>query len=94
MVRVGVRELRQHASRYLALVKAGQSVEVTERGNLVAVLAPPHPAERARDRLIAVGRLIPAAGPTGRLRSSRPVPVAPGAPSNQDLLDAERDERL
>jgi antitoxin (DNA-binding transcriptional repressor) of toxin-antitoxin stability system len=34
--RIGIRELRQNASRYLALVKAGQTVEVTERGELVA----------------------------------------------------------
>ncbi|MDT7703988.1 MAG: hypothetical protein QOJ30_6313, partial [Pseudonocardiales bacterium] len=34
--RIGVRELRQNASRYLALVKGGETVEVTERGELVA----------------------------------------------------------
>src|SRR5919206_598636 len=59
MTRIGVRELRQNASRYLALVKAGETVEVTERGELVAVLAPPSPAATARERLIAEGRLIP-----------------------------------
>ena len=63
MTRIGVRELRQNASRYLALVKAGETVEVTERGELVAVLSPPSPAVTARERLIAEGRLIPAAGP-------------------------------
>ncbi len=60
--RIGVRELRQNASRYLALVKAGEIVEVTERGERVAVLAPPSPAATARERLIAEGRLIPATG--------------------------------
>lgn len=94
MERVGVRELRQNASRYLALVKAGQTVEVTERGELVAVLAPPGSERSQRDRLVAAGRLIPAPSPTGRLRSARPVPVAAGEPSNQELLDAEREERL
>jgi len=29
--RVGIRELRQHASRYVERVKAGEVVEVTER---------------------------------------------------------------
>lgn len=94
MARIGVRELRQNASRYLALVKAGQTVEVSERGTLVALLVPPHTSQSARDRLIATGRLIPATSPTGRLRSSHPVPPAPGQPTNQELLDAERDERL
>lgn len=91
--RVGVRELRQHASRYLALVKAGGSVEVTERGTLVALLVPPPSARTARDELIAAGRLVAATSPSGRIRSPRPVPTAAGEPTNQELLDAEREER-
>lgn len=94
MTRIGVRELRQNASRYLALVKAGETVEVTERGTLVALLVPPQRSDTARDRLVAAGRLIPASNPTGLLRSLRAVPVRPGEPSNQELLDAGREERL
>ena len=94
MERIGVRELRQNASRYLALVKTGETVEVTERGELVALLAPPGGPRSTRERLVAAGRLVPASSPTGRLRSSRPVLVAAGEPTNQDLLDLERDERL
>ena len=94
MERIGVRELRQNASRYLALVKAGETVEVTERGKLVALLAPPGGHRSTRDRLVAAGRLIPATSPSGRLRSPRPVPIAAGEPTNQELLDAEREERL
>jgi len=60
MTRIGVRELRQHASRYLEQVKAGEVVEVTERGTLVALLVSPTPAVAERDRLIASGRLVPA----------------------------------
>lgn len=93
MERIGVRELRQNASRYLALVKAGETVEVTERGELVALLAPPGGARSARDRLVLAGRLVPATSPTGRVRAPRPVPIAPGEPTNQELLDAERAER-
>jgi prevent-host-death family protein len=92
--RIGVRELRQNASRYLALVKAGETVEVTERGELVALLAPPAGSRSARDRLVAVGRLVPATSPSGRIRSPRPVPIAAGEPTNQELLDAQREERL
>ncbi|MDQ3611256.1 MAG: type II toxin-antitoxin system prevent-host-death family antitoxin [Actinomycetota bacterium] len=94
MERIGVRELRQNASRYLALVKAGETVEVTERGILVALLAPPGGPRSARDRLVASGRLVPATSPTGRLRSPRPVPITAGEPTNQELLDAEREKRL
>jgi antitoxin (DNA-binding transcriptional repressor) of toxin-antitoxin stability system len=94
MERVGVRELRQNASRYIALVKAGETVEVTERGVLVALLVSPQRSQTTRDRLVAAGRLIPAPNPTGRLRSPRPVPIAAGEPTNQELLDTEREERL
>lgn len=92
MERVGVRELRQNASRYLARVKAGETVEVTERGQLVALLSPPGKGRTARDRLIAAGRLIPGANPTGPL--PEPVPRGPGERTNQELLDAEREDRI
>jgi prevent-host-death family protein len=38
--RAGIRELRQNLSRYVERVKAGQTIEVTERGRLVARLTP------------------------------------------------------
>lgn len=41
MERIGVRELRQNASRYLDRVAAGETIEVTQRGELVACLVPP-----------------------------------------------------
>lgn len=62
MERIGIRELRQHASRYLKKVAAGETVEVTERGRLVALLVPPLPASTTRQRLIAAGQLTPGSG--------------------------------
>ncbi len=56
MERIGVRELRQHASRYLARVARGESIEVTDRGTPVALLVP-----IARDtwqELLTTGRVI------------------------------------
>lgn len=92
MERIGVRELRQHASRYLAQVKAGQTVEVTERGRLIAKLVPPQPAETARDALVAEGHLRPAT----RSRSTLPAPVdlPDGVPSVAAALDDLRADRL
>ena len=87
MERIGVRQLRQDASRYLERVKAGETVEVTERGRLIALLVPPHPATGARERLIAAGRLIPA---SGSLRLPRRVHA--DADSGDVLADL-RDER-
>ena len=85
--RIGVRELRQHASRYLDRVKSGETVEVTERGLLVALLVPPDPARGARERLIADGHLIPS---SGVLRLPRRVKAdrASGA-----VLDELREDR-
>lgn len=87
MERIGVRELRQHASRYLDRVKAGETVEVTERGILVALLVPPEPAVSARARLIAAGRLIPSSGP---LRLPR---RASAATDSGAVLDELREDR-
>ena len=59
---VGVRELRQNLSVYLRRVKAGETLEVKERGHPVAVLAPAASKTSALERLIAAGRATPAAG--------------------------------
>jgi prevent-host-death family protein len=85
--RIGVRQLRQHASRYLDRVKAGETVEVTERGRLIALLVPPDPARDARERLIAEGRLIPA---SGTLRLPRRTKVAV---SSDEILKDLREDR-
>lgn len=43
MESIGVRELRQHASRYLRRVSQGETLEVTDRGRPVARLVPVTP---------------------------------------------------
>src|SRR6184192_684455 len=58
MATVGIRELRQRASELLRRVEAGETIEVTDRGRPVAVLAPV-PDQRPLDRLRAMGDLIP-----------------------------------
>jgi prevent-host-death family protein len=57
MERIGVRELRQHASRYLARVANGEPIEVTDRGRPVARLVPVPSGESALAELIGSGRL-------------------------------------
>jgi len=65
----GVRELRDHLSRYLDAVRKGQEVTVTDHGKAVARLVP---LDRPRplDRLIAEGLATPGRAPkrprTGR----------------------------
>jgi prevent-host-death family protein len=57
MERIGVRELRQHASRYLARVANGEAIEVTDRGRPVARLVPVPSGETALAELLSSGRL-------------------------------------
>ena len=79
MERIGVRELRQNASRYLRRVEAGESFEVSDRGRPVAVLVPVRPSRR--DQLIAEGRLRPAAGSILDLGPPLPLPEGVEPPS-------------
>ena len=90
MERIGVRELRQNASKYLDKVKAGETIEVTERGQLVALLVPPSPALTARDRLIAEGKLLPS---ESGLPLRLPIPVRAELDSGA-VLDELREERF
>lgn len=67
----GVRELRDHLSRYLELVREGEEVTVTDHGKAVARLVP---LDRPRplDRLIAEGLVTPRQTPK-QPRSRRPI---------------------
>lgn len=58
---IGVRELRRYASRWLARVKAGETIIVTDRGRPVARLSPlDEPV--GYERLVAEGRIAPGSG--------------------------------
>jgi antitoxin (DNA-binding transcriptional repressor) of toxin-antitoxin stability system len=60
--KVGVRELRQNLSIYLVRIAAGETLEVTDRGRSVAVLAPLPPAATLVQKLVASGRATAATG--------------------------------
>ena len=62
---VGVRELRNHLSRYLDRVRDGAELVVTERGHAIARVVPVE-GERVLDRLIAEGVVTPARVTRGR----------------------------
>ena len=59
---VGVRELRQNLSVYLARIARGETLEVTDRGQPVAILAPLPKPVSVLERLRRDGLLIPATG--------------------------------
>jgi prevent-host-death family protein len=74
--RIGIRELRQHASVYVDLAEKGYTVDITNRGRLVAQLVPVREPGSPLERLIAAGIIEPAeeAGGIGDLEPY-PFPV-------------------
>jgi len=88
--KIGIRELREHASRYVAMARAGRRVPVTDRGKLVAYLVPAHEGGTVLDRMRAAGQVRPA---VGDLRDLLPPPPAPpDRPSLTQTLLEMRDE--
>jgi prevent-host-death family protein len=88
---VGIRELRQRASELLRRVEAGETIEVTDRGRPVAVLAPLPEAEPL-ERLRAAGEVLSATGTLNDLPNPLPLPVGKEAPSAV-LARLRRDDR-
>ena len=87
MSTVPVRELNQQTAAVLARVKSGEQIEITERGVVVAVLAPPSP--NPLTDLIGAGKVVPAtqSGPL-------PGPTGPMHDDSSDLLrEMREDER-
>ena len=89
---IGIRELRQHASVYVDLVEKGQTVDITNRGRLVARLVPARDVESPLERLIAAGIIQPAEDP-GSLLDIEPAPAVPeGQPTASEILLKMREE--
>lgn len=83
MERIAHRELRSHSSEILHRVAAGESFEITNHDDVVAVLSPPN--DKLRLRVVKPGTR------NGRWSELRPA-VVPGRPM-QDILDGLREER-
>lgn len=91
MTSVGVRELRQRASELLRLVGQGETIEITDRGRAVAVLAP-LPDSGPLDKLRATGDLTTATGDLDGLPDPLPLPSGQ-ALASEALARLRRDER-
>lgn len=77
MSEAGVRDLRDHLSRYLERVRAGEELTITDRGRPIARLVPVG-GTTTFERLIAEGLVAPAvshrrARPTTRVAATGPV---------------------
>jgi prevent-host-death family protein len=92
MERVGIRELRLNASRLMARVQRGESVEVTSRGRPVARIVPIR-SGGGLAQLLAEGAATPPEE-EGDLLDIPPVEPLPGAPlPSQVLAEMRADER-
>jgi prevent-host-death family protein len=91
-VRVGVRELRDRLSGYLERARAGEQIEITDRGRPIAMLVPLPESRTTVAELIATGKLRPA------VRAWRPgtrrVSVPAGARPPSEHLEEMRGERM
>jgi len=83
---IGVRELRQHASVYIDLAERGFTVDITNRGRLVAQLVPVGEPSSPLERLMAAGVLEPAEDPGDLLDVEPGPPVPPGQPTASEIL--------
>ena len=82
---IGVRELRDHLSRYLGIVRDGEEITVTDHGRAVARLVSID-QPRPLDRLVDEGVVTPAAAPKTRRTGRR-------APASGTVSDLVRDQR-
>ena len=94
---VGIRELKNRLSEYLRLVRAGERVLVTDRGEVIAELGPPGEG-RMRDeippklrQLIRDGKATLAV-PRGDYRYPRFPRLVPDGTA-QRFIDEERGDR-
>jgi prevent-host-death family protein len=95
MERIGVRELRNYASRVIARARAGERIVITVDGVPAAeigpISGPPH--ERTLEELIAAGLVIPARERNDPPAKAHPVKL-PGRRLGSDIVVDERDRDL
>jgi antitoxin (DNA-binding transcriptional repressor) of toxin-antitoxin stability system len=98
MKEVGIRELKNRLSEYIRLVRAGEVVMVTDRGEVVAELRAPSPESELLKKYPRLAEMVR----DGRVR----LPVKPNHPgayrrlpavtppgTAQRMLDEDRGER-
>ncbi len=93
MEEIGIRELRQNASKYLERVKKGESFEVTQRGVPIAMLTPIKKPS-LYDRWVAEGKIIPGDQHWGTFFEQNPPLTSENPGSVSEFLREQREERL
>lgn len=91
MERVGIREMRQHLSRYAKRAREGESFVLTDRGTDIARLVPAAQRASAIDRLVAERDARRGQGDLLKVLGKLEQPI-PGPPTSE-VLDEVRAER-
>lgn len=89
MARVGVRELKARLSYYLAQVKQGEPVTITERGKPVAVILPSGEGHTRQVMMEMVRQGLATWNGEKPKGSPNPVPVT-GKPVSEIVLEDRR----
>jgi antitoxin (DNA-binding transcriptional repressor) of toxin-antitoxin stability system len=90
--RIGIRELRQHASVYVDMAEKGYTVDITNRGRLVAQMVPARQPDSPLERWIARGVIQRAEEAGGILDVDTYPAVAKGRATAGDALRQLREE--
>lgn len=89
---IGIRELRQHASVYVDLAEKGYTVDITNRGRLVAQMVPAKQPDSPLERWIARGVIEPAEESGVSVLDVDPYPAVPESqPTAGEVLREMRD---
>ena len=87
MTSIGLRELRQNASEYLRRVESGETIEVTNRGRIVARIVPARPP--GLEQLEREGRITTSGG--NFLSFPDPLKHVKGKPAPSEVLRRMRE---
>lgn len=90
--RIGIRELRQHASVYVDMAEKGYTVDITNRGRLVAQMVPARQPDSPLERWIARGVIQRAEESGGILDVDTYPAVGEGQVTAGEALGQMRDE--
>lgn len=99
MLTVGIRELKNRLSEYVRAVGKGESVLVTDRGEVVAELSAPgqRPTEAGLPSglaaLVRRGLATPGSGRNGEANIYQPLPRPRRRHTAAELLEQERGSR-
>ena len=95
MTSTGIRELKNHLSRYVRRIERGERIAVTAHGRVVAEIGPPSRADRPgartrHDELVAAGVVRPPLEPGDPLEDWPDLDLPTGTASR--LIDSDRGE--